>query len=199
MKLYISEDVTYNNSSIDAYDGQVDMILKMYDEIEGKKQKVGYITYIIFRNEIHIQMIKSFFKKRGYAEKMLKWLINEYPEYDIYPGMTTDEGTLFFAKMYQKGILKKKEIANKHLDFNELYKKIRLKSVRAAKFLKILVNNGNNSAFKFLKKDRDLNGFDPNELYDISQWIKGSVTNDNFPEDEPPYWITEYLKEMGVL
>lgn len=136
MKIYISEELTFSDSSIDAYGQQVDMILKSYDKIEGEKKQVGYISYTLFRNELHIRMIEIYpeFKRKGYAEKMLKWLVNEYQEYEIYPGMTTDEGTPFIEKMYAKGILKKKEPIDNHLDFKPIYKKLRQISEKAPGF-----------------------------------------------------------------
>lgn len=200
MKIYISEELTFTDSSIDAYGQQVDMILKAYDFIKTKKEQVGYVRYTIFRNEIYIQMIEVYseYKRKGYAEKMLKWLINEYSEYEIYPGMTTEEGTPFIERMYKKGILKKKEPINNHLELNPIYKKLRLTSVKAANFLKALVKQGF-KAYDKLKNKSDIDGIDTNDLYDISQWIKGSVTNNNFSEDKPPHWVYDYLKEMKAL
>lgn len=198
MKIFISEEITYNNSSTDAYYGQVNMILNVYDNINGKKTKVGYVEYVIFESEIHISMIQTFYKRQGYAEKMLTWLANEYPEYDIYPGMTTEDGTPFIEKMYEKGVLKKKQPVDNHLELNPIYTKLRLKSVKAANFLKALTKQGP-KAYKKLKNKSNIDGIDTNDLYDVSQWIKGSATNDNFPEDEPPHWVEDYLKEMNAL
>ena len=50
-----------------------------------------------------------------------------------------------------------------------------------------------------IKGQYHLDGIDVNDLYDLSQWIKGSVTNDNLPEDELPQWTYDFLKEIDAI
>ena len=70
--------------------------------------------------------------------------------------------------------------------------------MKAANFLKLLIKQGG-KAFVKIKGQYHLDGIDVNDLYDLSQWIKGSVTNDNLPEDELPQWTYDFLKEIDAI
>lgn len=157
-------------------------------------------------DDIEISFIESQVKGKGYGEMVMKHLASIYGYKNLNRTSLTPDG----AKMRQK--------LDKHYNFDyEVHqqskdKHIRLETINKIPnpiirmFLITMVKEGYSEAWsKFLKSKgfMELNdeleathGFDFNDISDISEWIKGSPTNNNDPYDEVPEIINTHLNQL---
>lgn len=119
MKFKIVEDISeikITTESTDAYDGQVNMIKKAL--VNGNI--VGYLTYSIYEDKPHIQMIEvsSDYRRQGIATKLLKSLQKDFPGVSIDTGWRTPDGVELFNRV-------SKEVPNQeYLTLNKEKEKI---------------------------------------------------------------------------
>lgn len=69
-----------------------------------------------------------------------------------------------------------------------------------AGFLRDLINVGHKETWDKWRDELETKGlhdiYDFNDIYDLSQWIKGSVTNHNDIDKEPPEYVMDTLKSL---
>lgn len=92
------------------------------------------------------------------------------------------------------------DLVNKHIDIN-IIDKIRIKHPIVADFLTDMISIGYEKTWEkynkvFNKKRYLLDKYDFNDISEISNWIKNSVTNKNFIVDEPPQYIYDIIKTL---
>ena len=76
---------------------QKDMELGARDAVTTRP--VGYISYSIFQDEIHIKMIETSPKRQGIATQLFKHLQSLYPNMKINHGMSTGEGSAWLKSL----------------------------------------------------------------------------------------------------
>lgn len=92
------------------------------------------------------------------------------------------------------------DIICKHFD-KDVINKIRIKHPIVASFLNDMIKIGYEKTWEkynkiFMKNKSLLNKYDFNDISEISEWIKDSVTNNNFIQDIPPQYIVDTLNEL---
>ncbi len=99
---FTSDDLKTINESVDAHNGQVDMLLGVYEK--DAQSGIGYISYSIYENEIHIQNIEvaDIHKRKGLGTYLLQDLADRYYGYDFKFGYATEEGSLFLEAVTEK-------------------------------------------------------------------------------------------------
>jgi hypothetical protein len=104
--------------------------------------------------------------------------------------------TINFQKIYDDLSNFIDKYRNKHLDVsivNNIYKKHK----NAGLFLKDMIKIGYEETWKMWRNKIDYNGdIDYNDLSEISEWIKNSVTNKNDINEEPPNWIIDLVNKL---
>jgi hypothetical protein len=69
-----------------------------------------------------------------------------------------------------------------------------------AGFLRDLIKKGHKETWDIWRDELENKGlydvYDFNDIYDLSQWITGSVTNHHEIDDEPPHYIMDTLKTL---
>ncbi len=87
----------------------------------------------------------------------------------------------------------------KHLDKN-IITKIGNKHSIVSNFLKDMTKIGYQETWDKwgdeLREKDYVNKYDFNDISEISNWIKGSVTNNNSIEDEPPHYVTDLVSSL---
>lgn len=82
---------------------------------------------------------------------------------------------------------------NKHID-NKIIDMVKSKDQLTGDFLNSLVNDGTKIAWSKYINQLDSNStMDWNEVADVSEWIKGSKTNDHDYNEEPPTWVFDTI------
>lgn len=155
---------------------------------------VAYASYSEFDKEININYVESIVKNKGYGQQVLEAVIKKYGYDNINFGYTSDDGTKLMKKITEKyGEQQKKD---KHLPFTVI-EQISVKHPKAAFVIANFYANGARAWNDYTSKNIfEVDGYDINDLADISEWISGSATNDYPPTHEVPYPITELVKKL---
>jgi hypothetical protein len=95
------------------------------------------------------------------------------------------------------------EIFNKSIDMHfdpMILKQMHKKHPEVSEFLRDMFVIGYEKTWDKwrdrLNTDGLINKYDWNDISEISQWVRGSVDNDNDLEDEPPHYVTDLLKSL---
>lgn len=111
MKLYRGYNRDYSNWGVrpeQKYIWMTDDIdyALVYAKLFNNGDLIGYTDYNVYEDKPYIQMInvKSEYRRKGYATKMIQHIQNRYPEEEIDFGMTTDDGSKFLEKLPKKVI-----------------------------------------------------------------------------------------------
>lgn len=166
-------------------------------------QIVAYVEYTKYDNELFIGDIQAIERGKGYGQMLMKYLASIYGYENLNRGMLTPDGIKMRQKLdkhFNFDPVKHQESKNKHLDASIL-KKIPNDIIRG--FLEMIVNTGYQEAwanFMHIPDFRKLSDyfdktydFDFNDIAEIAGWVKGSTTNDHYPEDEVPDWVGERI------
>lgn len=198
----LKDKLTFKIESKDAYKGQTYMVIYLTkgDEL------LAYADFSIFEGKVYIDNIESKVKGFGYGQMIMKHLADIYGYENLERTSLTPDGVKMRDKLdkhFNFDYNKHQESKNKHLNPNVIEN---IKNPIIKSFLLGVIKNGQNktwSEFKELPEFLELNkkldselGFDFNEISDIAGWVKGSITNDNLPEDEAPSWV---LKDLSKL
>lgn len=88
---------------------------------------------------------------------------------------------------------------NKNLPIS-IIDQIEKKHKEVAGFLRDLIKLGHKETWDIWRDEFENKGlhdiYDFNDIYDLSQWITGSVTNSNDIDDEPPHYIIDTLEGL---
>lgn len=175
-----------------------DITLKLNDEI------VAHADYSVYNDVVQIDNIESIMKGKGYGQMIMKFLADKYGYENLERASLTPDGVKMRQKLdkhfdYAKHI----ESKNKHLNPNVIEN---IKNPIIKGFVMDMVKYGykdtwnkylTNPKFKDLAKELEANyNIDFNDVATISEWVKGSVTNNNLPEDDVPHIV---LKELSIL
>lgn len=89
------------------------------------------------------------------------------------------------------------ELRNKHYSI-DLLDKIGAKHPKVESFLRDMVKIGYDHTWqKWMRKPEfDTDEYDYNDISEIAEWIKGSVTNEHDLEDEPPYYVAQLVTDL---
>jgi tRNA nucleotidyltransferase/poly(A) polymerase/ribosomal protein S18 acetylase RimI-like enzyme len=90
------EKITFTNEVVDSYSGQ----LNCEAGICINNQIVGYIQYVLFEKELTISyiFIHPNLRRKGYASKLMNYVIKQNPGYTYKPSLKTDLGAMFKQK-----------------------------------------------------------------------------------------------------
>ena len=110
------EFIKIETSSLDAYDGQVDMIKKAI--VDG--EVVGYLKYAVYEDKPYVQMVevKEGYRRKGIATELFKSLKEDFPNTDVELGMTTDLGEKLVNKITETKV--NPEYHNKKVELEEV-------------------------------------------------------------------------------
>lgn len=192
-----TDEYEFEEDTVGYQSGQHDMVMCMYSK---NKELLAKIDYTIYNGEVSIKFIKSFIKGKGYGEELMKHFCKKYKYEDIDFGGLSEAGAKLKRKLdkfYNYDHEKYMDSKNKHLS-KDIIKNIKNISIR--EFLENLINLGYKEAWEIMVKSPDYiklrDEYDLNNIAEISFWIKGSLSNDNYPNYEPPRHI---LKLLSIL
>ena len=193
-----SDDYEFEEDSIDYRDGQHDMF--MYMRLKDNKQLLAQIDFTLYKDEVSIKFIKSIVKGKGYGEMLMKEFAKKYKYEDIDVGGMTEQGAKLKKKLdtfYNYDYEKHMDSKNKHLS-KDVILKIECPYIR--QFLNNLVYLGYEKAWEILIASDNYvkmrNEYDLNDIAEIAAWIKGSLSNDNFPQYSPPEHVLDLLNKI---
>jgi len=85
--------------------GQTDMMVRAYDTYTN--QYVGYLSYSIFNDEIHVSMIEVLpnYRRQGVGTLLIKKMKEENPKEKLVPGLFTSDGYPFFKAMKRRRVV----------------------------------------------------------------------------------------------
>ena len=92
------------------------------------------------------------------------------------------------------------ELRNKH--FNpEIIDKIKEKNKVIGEFLSDMIKIGYSETWdkwrdKIMSSNELTDIYDFNDISEIAEWVKGSVTNNHEIDEEPPKWVVEEIKKL---
>jgi hypothetical protein len=194
----LKENHRFNDESTGYHHGQQDNTITMYID----NQKVAYADYTIFEGKIQINFIESLVKGKGYGKAIMKYLVDKYGYKNLERYSLTPDGVKMrqsLDKDFNFDYQKHKESQSKHLQ-PSIIDKIKINHPIAAAFLKDMSKFGHEKTWaKWIDylRDKDLlDKYDFNSIGDISEWISGSVTNDNNPERDIPEPIINDLNKL---
>ena len=193
-----SDGYEFEEDSIDYRDGQHDMVMKM--RLKGSDNVLAQIDFTIYQGEVSIKFIKSVVKGRGYGEMLMKEFVKKYKYEDIDFGGMSEEGAKLKRKLdkfYDYDYEKHMDSKNKHFSKDILLK---IKDPDIKEFLNNLVNLGYEKAWKEMIASHNYTTlreeYDLNDIAEIANWIKGSLSNDNFPQYSPPEHVLDLLNKI---
>ncbi|MFW5847567.1 MAG: hypothetical protein ACOCVF_01425 [bacterium] len=190
---------TFADDTHGAYGGQVDMHVDMYKN----NQKLAYADYTIFEDKVYINYVESLVKGKGYGTILMEYLADKYGYENLERQSLTSSGAKMRQRLDKKfdfDYKKHKENQNKHIDPDSIAK---INNHVIREFLFDLSKMGYEKAWEkwlqnpeFVKTIKNPNEFDLNDVAEIAEWIKGSVLNDNHPDDAPPEWVMQTLDSL---
>lgn len=187
LKHFNVENATYLNSGYfgDVFDIGNNKLLKITNDAnEAKNAKK-----IIGKNLEYVANIYNAYK--------ILW--DNLPYYILFIEKIKTDGVAKYVNEYWIelrtvfDIIAHKDI---QLDYNEVFNLIKNKSLAAAKFYMNLYFYGHKAAYSNWNVDEkgsEIDGIDLNDLYDISKWTLGSVTNDYHYKQEVPDYIKDII------
>jgi hypothetical protein len=91
------------------------------------------------------------------------------------------------------------EARNKNLPIS-IIDELEKKHKEVAGFLRDMIKIGHKETWDIWSDELESKGlydvYDFNDIYDLSQWITGSVTNSNDIDEEPPQYVMDTLKTL---
>jgi len=181
------------------YNNQQDYI-RCFMEKEG--EVVAHADYAKFRGKIYINFIEAKVKGKGYGAMLMRHIAKLYGYENMPATSLTPDGVKMRQKLDKEFDYTPEEV-NNHIPQKEIEK---IKNPVIKNFLldfikydytdvweKWLRNPDFQTTNDMLEKTLDI---DFNEVSDIGGWIKGSVNNDNDPEEEVPGFITQDLNKL---
>lgn len=181
--------------------GQHDVTMYMYDN----DNKVAYVDYSIYDNEISIKMIKSIIKGKGYSYRLIIHLAEKYNYENIHWGMLTEDGVLLKRKLDDYFNFNRDEYneeKSKHI------KPSKLEEIKNPIIKKFLIEYTHTSDEKIdamfnkwfsntiFRKIVDLDNININSIMDIANWVKDSPHNNNLLEDVPYDHVLDNLEQL---
>jgi hypothetical protein len=194
----VLNDYKFTDEHTGYFDGQHNHTAIMYDKETNKPLvKVDYVDY---KDEITISLIEALEGGKGYGKILMIYLAKKYGYENLERTSLTQSGAKMrqeLDKLFGFNYSEYKKSQSKHIDKSKLDE---IKDPIIKGFLIDLVNMGYEPTWtKWLDTLRD-NGYyekyDFNVLGDVAEWIKGSQTNTNNPNDEPPEWVNQLLMKI---
>ena len=201
--LYLKENnnssIEYNfhENSLSYHHGQHDMSLVMYDPTD--TTKLAKVDYSIFGNVIHIKYIETFFKGKGYGKILMDKMAKEYGYHNIDWGMVTTNGDILKKSMdaYYGTREKYLESLCDHIPIGDIGK---VKNPIVRKFMMDVISSGYEKAWKkwisTIMNNKSISDFDFNDISEICEWIKGSITNGHSFTENVPIQIKEEFAKL---
>lgn len=200
--LNVGSDFTFNIESRDHYKGQDYMVINM---LKGE-ERLAFADFSIYEGKVFIDIVESIVKGQGYGTLIMQHLAEVYGYENLERTSLTPDGVKMRARLdktYNFNYDKHKENQSNHLTLKHIDN---IKNPMIKEFLKDMVLNGYKYTWTKWLKNPDFSEFnnslstkydlDFNDVSDISEWVKGSVTNDNRPDDDVP---SPVLKDLGKI
>lgn len=188
---FVDENIGYHN-------GQSDNRVLMYDK---SNKLLAKLDYVIYNDEITISYVESFVKGRGYGKIVMIYLAHKYGYENLIRSSLTPDGAKMrkeLDRLFDFDYEQYLESQNKHIDPKILNN---IENPYIVKFMKDMMSIGYEKTWKkwidYLRSTDLINRYDFNDISEITNWIKGSITNNNNPDDEPPHWIFDDLKKIS--
>ena len=188
----------FEETSRGHHHGQTDMTMYMYFRLG--RDRIAKVDYSIYQGKIHIEFANAYITGKRYTQEIIKELAKIYKYENIEWGGLTPGGVVLKREMdifHDFDPEKYLDSKNKHLSKNVL-DKIECPYIKA--FLKNMVELGYKEAWDIVMKTDNykklITEYDLNDISHISEWIKGSMTNDHFPEYDVPKYVIEELNKL---
>ena len=197
----VLNDYKFTDEHTGYFDGQHNYTAIMYDKETNKP--LAKVDYVDYKDEITISLIEALEGGKGYGKILMIYLAKKYGYENLERTSLTQSGAKMrqeLDKLFGFNYSEYKKSQSKHIDKSKLDE---IKDPIIKGFLIDLVNMGYEPTWtKWLDTLRN-NGYyekyDFNVLGDVAEWIKGSQTNTNNPNDEPPEWVFELFDEIKSL
>lgn len=197
----LEEKLIFKNEVKGAHSGQIDVTLFAYENGE----MVGYVDYSIYKGSPHIDLIevKKEYRGRGIGKDLILELTKTYDYDTIEWGMMTDDGYKLQQSLDKYFKVDRNKLEQKHIDASIL-KDIKRKNSILGEFANNLYTLGLEKSWdKLLQKYeeyvKDSHNYNTiQDVQDILEWVEGSKTNENPPSYEPPYYVFETIKKLGI-
>lgn len=195
----IQESYRFQEETHNYQHRQYDISMYMFDD----DVKVAYADYSLYDNKIHIKMIEALIKGKGYGKALMRELAKKYGYENIERQQLTPDGVKMRKSLDDEFNFNYKEYLdsqNKHIS-PDVIKDIRIKYPLIADFMSSMILFGYSETWNkyndVLMKNKDqYKDFDFNDISDITEWIKNSVTNNHAPDKDVPDYINSYLDKL---
>lgn len=203
-KLILESNIKFDNIHLDYHNNQNDYIInaKVNGEI------VAYAEYSVYKGKVYISMIESFVKGKEYGKAVMLELAKLYGYENIERNSLTPDGIKLRKKVdkelnfdYDKYI----EDQNKHINTDEISK---IKNEFIKKIISYCIINGytetyakyKNEIQEFIESNNYKKiGLDINDIFDICEWVKYSIENNNNTTHDVPKDIKYNLFKLQHL
>ena len=98
-------NIEIRSDFIDSHHGQSDVVVYAYDT--QSKKLVGQLSYNIFNNQLHVEMIEVIpeYRRQGVGTLLMQNMIEENPGLKIKPGLMTNDGYPFYRALRHRRIV----------------------------------------------------------------------------------------------
>lgn len=95
--------ITYTNEILNAHHGQIDCEAGIY--VNG--EIVGYVQYVLYGDELTISdiFVKPEERRKGYASRLVNYILKENPKYEYVESMKTEDGAKFVHKNIKESVI----------------------------------------------------------------------------------------------
>lgn len=180
----------------DYHHGQSDARMDMYLN----DTAVAFAQYSKYKDKIQVNYIESIDKGKGYGTELMKELARLYGYENLERASLTEDGVKMrkrLDKHFNFDYDKHQESLIKHLDADVLDK---IKDPIVKSFMKDMMTIGYQSTWdKYGDKLREsglTSKYDFNDISEICNWIKGSITNNNQDTNDVPEFIIKDLEKL---
>ena len=202
IKQLLREELEFVDDTRDSYKGEAKKTIRLYNDDD----LVAYADYSVVGDTAYIDMIEALEKGKGYGQMIMKHLAGMYGYENLERSSLTDDGAKMRAKLdkhYNFDYNRHKKDKSPHLKMEVIHN---IKNPMIKNILLDLIENGHSNIWEkyrdnpeFIKLNDEIlpqYEMDFNDIYDVSSWVRGSKTNDRYPDDEVPRPI---LKDLAKL
>ncbi len=197
----LENNIKFIDNSRDYSDGQHYKDIRLY--VDG--EEVAYADYSEFEDKVYIDNIEAKIKGKGYGQMIMKHLADIYGYENLERSSLTPDGVKMRQKLdkhfnfdYEKHL----ESKNKHLKVETIEN---IKNPLIKNFIFYMSKYGYQETWgkfknlpEFLEMNKTLEEYDLdwNDVSDIAEWVKGSKTNDNSPDEGVPHPVLSDLAKL---
>lgn len=193
-----NNNIIFQEEYTDYHGGQHDIFMVMWVNDE----KAAYADYSKFEDKIYIKYIESIIKGKGYGVELMKELAKRYGYENLERSSLTPSGVKMRQKLdkhFKFNYDDYLESKNKHIKI-EVIEKVKNDTIK--NFLLNIINLGYEKGWSKSIKELDIlsisNDIDLNSISNITEWVKGSIENNNDTDSIPDEYTYHNLKQILI-